>query len=172
MTALGHVLLEEHTPKGKGNHAAILSDENDVLVSKLSGFLESIGYIGFSNFDIKYDERDKKYKVFEVNLRQGRSNYYVTGGGINIAKLPVEDYLTGESIQPTKLKVGSLWTMLPHGVIYKYVSDNDLKNTVKKLIKSHNVTHPLEYNKDKNLKRSLYINLAKLNQFKKFKKYF
>ena len=57
----------------------------------ISQFLEQIGYTGFANFDIKYDPRDGLYKVFEINLRQGRSNYYVTGAGMNISRYLVRD---------------------------------------------------------------------------------
>lgn len=64
MMCLGHVLLEEHTPKGIGNHAAIITEYDQKLMEKYKNFLESIGYVGFSNFDMKFDDRDNTYKVF------------------------------------------------------------------------------------------------------------
>ena len=83
---LGHVLLEEHSPHGIGNHAVILTECCEELQLKIKGLLEQLHFVGFSNFDIKYDSRDGKYKAFEINCRQGRSNYYVTGSGHNIAR--------------------------------------------------------------------------------------
>ena len=91
MMCLGHVLLEEHQPHGVGNHACIITEPNDELMGGVRKLLEDLHFVGYSNFDVKYDERDGSFKFFDFNTRQGRSNYYVTGAGHNIAKLVVED---------------------------------------------------------------------------------
>ena len=98
MMCLGHVLLEEHTPHGLGNHAVIITEPNEELMMKVKNLLEDLHYVGFSNFDIKYDRRDGKYRFFEINTRQGRSNYYVTGSGFNVAKYVVEEYVYGKEL--------------------------------------------------------------------------
>lgn len=51
--------------------------------------LEDLKFTGFSNFDVKYDQRDGSFKFFDFNTRQGRSNYYVTNSGFNVAKYVV-----------------------------------------------------------------------------------
>ena len=45
---LGHVLLEEHSPHGIGNHAVILTDCDEELESKFRDLLESLHFTGFS----------------------------------------------------------------------------------------------------------------------------
>ena len=45
MMCLGHVLLEEHTPKGIGNHAAIITEYDEEVMTKFKNFLESINRI-------------------------------------------------------------------------------------------------------------------------------
>ena len=81
LMALGRPLLEEQTPEGIGNYAAIVNVRDDELMEKMKAFLEDVGWEGFSNFDMKYDARDGKYKLFEMNPRQGRSSFFVTAGG-------------------------------------------------------------------------------------------
>ena len=98
MLCLGHVLLEEHTPKGRGNHAAIITETPPPVCEKIVEMLEGLEYRGFANFDIKYDSRDGEYKVFELNIRQGRSNHYITASGINIASLVVNDRILEEDM--------------------------------------------------------------------------
>ena len=119
MQCLGHVLLEEHTPKGIGNHAAIITEYDEEVMTKFKNFLEAINYTGYSNFDIKYDARDNKYKVFEINLRQGRSNYYVTSSGNNIAKFVVEDRVYNKELPLKIQKEPFFWRCIPKQVVYK-----------------------------------------------------
>lgn len=119
---LGHVLLEEHTPHGSGNHAVILNEPCGPFAEKIRAFLEDIGYVGFSNFDIKYDQRDGKYKFFEINCRQGRSNYYVTGAGYNLARYLVEDRIEHTSAPLTVVENRHLWWVIPKAVAYDYVN--------------------------------------------------
>ena len=133
MMCLGHVLLEEHTPKGIGNHAAIITEYDEEVMTKFKNFLESINYTGFSNFDIKYDTRDNSYKVFEINLRQGRSNYYVTGSGNNIAEYVVKDRVENKELELKIQKEPFFWRVIPRSVVYKFVKNQDLVNQCKKL---------------------------------------
>ena len=86
MMFLGHPLLEDPTPEAIGNYAAIIPDYNEEVFQNIKAFLEDIHYVGVANFDMKYDERDGKYKLFEINLRQGRSSYFVTLNGFKVTK--------------------------------------------------------------------------------------
>ena len=117
MMCWGHVWLEEHTPKGIGNHAAIITEYDEEVMTKFKNFLESINYTGFSNFDIKYDTRDNSYKVFEINLRQGRSNYYVTGSGNNIAEYVVKDRVENKELELKIQKEPFFWRVIPRSVV-------------------------------------------------------
>lgn len=172
MMCLGHVLLEEHTPKGIGNHAVILNEYNQELYQKFVKLLEALEYTGFSNFDIKYDPRDKKYKAFEINPRQGRSNYYVTHSGENLAKILVEEFIEKKPIEELKMvNTQKLWMVVPKKVAFKYIKGENYQNEMKELIKSGNFVNPLYYDKDKGIIRMLKLYKSQLSHFAKYKKY-
>ena len=147
LMCLGHVLLEEHSPHGIGNHAVIITEHDEALCLKIKALLESLHYVGFSNFDIKYDSRDGKYKLFEINCRQGRSNYYVTGAGYNIAKLLVEDLVEHKELPFVITENESLWRMVPKVVAFKFVPKS-YHPRMKALLKKGAATHSLEYSRD------------------------
>ncbi len=171
MMCLGHVLLEEHTPHGLGNHAVILLEENEELCLKIKSFLEDLNYVGFSNFDIKYDRRDGKYKLFEINCRQGRSNYYVTGGGYNVAKYFVEDRIEQKDLPFTIAKNKALWSVVPMGVVYRY-TPKQYHAEIRQLAKTGTVTNSLKYAPDRAPKRMARILKNQIGHFYKFKKYY
>ena len=148
---LGHTMLEEHTPKGLGNHAAIVTEpvSEFPLAEKLKAMLEDMKYTGFSNFDIKLRPgTTDDFRVFEINLRQGRSNYYVTSAGINVAKLAVETFRDGGD-SFTTCETRHFWHHVPKSVAYKYTEDRELVKTAKALAKcgaeSSSVWYPADF---------------------------
>ncbi|MDX9887889.1 MAG: ATP-grasp domain-containing protein [Anaerovoracaceae bacterium] len=171
MMCLGHVLLEEHTPHGIGNHAVIITEKEPKIEKRYKEFLEEIGYIGFSNFDIKYDQRDDEYKVFEINTRQGRSNYYVTGAGTNIAKLVVEDLIMNKSLKLNIVSNQHLWMVVPPKLALKYIKPQEYRDAIKRLIKSKNMSNPLKNKKDRSLKQCFYFLKNYYGHYIKYKKY-
>lgn len=170
MMCLGHVLLEEHTPYGIGNHAVIITEYEQELMDKFKIFLESMNYKGFSNFDIKYDTRDNKYKVFEINTRQGRSNFYVTGSGHNITELLVEDFIYNNPIKEDFAKNEHLWMVVPKSVAFKYAPE--YKDRMKRLIKEKKYVNPLFFKPDNNKERMYRLIRSQLGHFIKFKKHY
>lgn len=172
MMCLGNVLLEEHTPTGKGNHAVIITDYNEKLMKQAKKFLESIDYVGYSNFDIKYDRRDGKYKFFEINTRQGRSNYYVTGSGFNIAKYLVDDYIYGKDLEFESAKEKHLWLVVPKLVANKYIEEEKNRALMEKLIAEDQYVNPLFYKKDLKLSRLAHLVKNYLSHYAKYRKYY
>ncbi len=156
LMCVGHVLLEEHTRHGIGNHAVIITEPEPELCEKLRGFLEEIGFVGFSNFDVKYDRRDGKFKVFEINCRQGRSNYYVTGAGYNLAKYLVEDRIEHKSAPLVVTQNRHLWRVIPEKVALDYIPSR-YHGEMRALTKAGAWVNPLFYKADKNLVHRLRI---------------
>lgn len=165
---LGRVLLGENTPKGIGNHVAVITECNSSLYSACQKFLDNIKYNGFSNFDILYDERRDKYFFLEINLRQGRSNYYVTSSGMNIAEIIVERS-SSDSTNFNENKV--FWHCVPKSIIYKNCSQQE-KATAKRLVANGKSFSSMKYKYDMiNPIRLVYLAVHNVKFFKKYKTY-
>ena len=61
------VYKRQHQPHGVGNHACIITEPNDELMGGVRKLLEDLHFVGYSNFDVKYDERDGSFKFFDFN---------------------------------------------------------------------------------------------------------
>lgn len=171
MMSLGRVVLEECIPSLIGNYSAIISDYNYDLYMKYKKFLEAINYKGFANIDIKKDPRDGKYKIFEINVRQGRSSYFTTGAGYNLAKYLVDDLIYQKDSELELAKSEHLWFDVPKGVLMKYSNDND-KTYIKKLLKEKNYSSTLYYKNDFNMKRFLKLYIYSFRKYGIYKKYY
>lgn len=167
--SFGHVLLEDHTPSAIGNPVAIINEVDAAVVADATKFLEHIGYTGFANFDLKYDSRDGKYKFFEINVRLGRSNFYVTGSGFNTVKWIVDDLIYQKDLPYVVADKENLFTVVPKGIIKRYVKqDPELMARVNRLFKEKKVSYPLYYKPDMALMRRYYVTGAYFNQYRKY----
>ena len=172
LIALGHALLEEQSPEGIGSYAAIINTVDRRLANQMREFLEDIGYVGFANFDMKLDPRDGKYKLFEMNLRQGRSSYFVTAAGYNLATFLVNDLILNQPMGCVIAEEPVLWSLIPKRLIFKYVHDEELKEQARELIKDHLFVRSFDYEPDLSIQRRIYFLKNQLNYVKKYKKYF
>ena len=152
--------------------SVILTECDEDLERKIKGPLEALRFVGFSNFDIKYDRRDGKYKAFEINCRQGRSNYYLTGAGHNIARMVVEDRIEGKNKPLEITKNRALWRMVPRSVAFKF-TPKQYHPEMRALIQAGADCHSLVYSRDASLKRRLRVmknhigNIKRFDQFNK-----
>ena len=171
MMCLGHCVSEDYTPAGIGNYNAIVQQANQEVYDRYQKFLEDMHYTGFSNFDMKYDVRDGKFKVFEINIRQGRSSYFTTASGCNIAQYLVEDLIEHKNTPTHYHDNPYLWLHVPSKLLLKYVSKNAY-NEVKQLIDQKKYDFTLLYENDKSLFRAIMIRRFYHMAYDKYKKYY
>jgi D-aspartate ligase len=171
LLAGAHVLLEEHTPNGLGNPAAMITGDLGPMFDQARAFLVATGYRGFANFDVKVDPRDGRFAFFEVNPRIGRNNYYVTAAGANVARFVVADHVDGVGLDPVRVTREVLYSVLPTSLLLHYVLDPALRARVE--LRAHDQVHPLAYwAADGGPKRRAYVAAAKLNQRRKFRRWY
>ena len=158
MMCLGHPLLEDPSPEAIGNYVAIMPEYNEKIYQTIKGFLEKINYTGFANFDMKYDPRDGEYKLFEINLRQGRSSFFVTLNGFNLAQYVTEDRVFEKPFDETiygeaEAANSMLWMGVPKGVFEKYARNNTDKDKALEMIKNDKWGTTVFYKKDMSVMR-------------------
>lgn len=172
--AFAQIGLQEHTSKMVGNAACLINgfttngyDENTALTFK--NFMEEINFKGLAELDIKYDYRDKKYKILEINARQGRCSYYVAAAGYNLVKYVVDDLVYNKKHDFKLIKDEVALSYVPKRIIKKYVINKEFKKEILKLYKQKKVVNPLYYKKDLPIKRILFLVRKHFRYYKDYK---
>ena len=172
LMVLGQPLLEDCTPTLIGNYTAIIDAYDTDTFEAYKAFLEAIGYVGYSNFDMKFDPKTGKYKVFEINLRQGRSSFFVTGSGYNQAKFLVDAFVFEREDEAIYGNASHLWLGIPTKVLRAYLSDQTLLERAEKCISQGKTSTTLYYDKDTSIIRRLRVYRYYRGYEAKYKKYF
>ncbi|GAA1820978.1 carboxylate--amine ligase [Nesterenkonia flava] len=165
----GQVVLQEHEASAIGNYTAIISRFNREVMGQLKDFLEAIGYTGIANFDLKYDSRDGVFKVLEVNVRQGRSSYYATQQGHNLAGYLVEDLVCGNrGTDCVFVDKDVLFSVVPKYILREYVTEPTVKQDVTRFIREKKFGNPLHYAGDRSLLRKAWLAVRAARYRKKY----
>ncbi len=170
---LGRVLCEEHTPRGRGNPAAVLTVRCDELCEKIRVLLEKEKFVGFSNFDIKRDCQSGIWYVLEMNARQGRSSYFATAAGQNVAVSLIEDYIENKPYCGCAIAKREIyWRYLPD-VIVRANTPPSLHAACKRAKHQHHAYSSLHYPPDlkRNPIRRMWLVWHEAHYFLKYRKY-
>jgi len=171
LMCLGQPVLEEYAPATLGNYAAIISRSDEALYAKIQAFLEQIGYVGFSNIDMKFDSRTGKYMMFEINPRLGRSSLFVRAAGLNMIKALIDQVVYGKEEACVYGQATALWTNVPKSVLQRYVTDPTLSAEIAGLYRQNKVIRSIWYSKDLNFKRilsNLRYSYSHINNFRRY----
>lgn len=96
--SIGHKLRQ--FPPSAGRITSGVLKHNDELMEYGSTFLKAVNYHGLANTEFKYDIRDGKYKLMEINTRLGAWNYSALYSGVNLIEVAVCDTLGIEYNSP------------------------------------------------------------------------
>lgn len=170
MTHAAQTALDECLPNDIGNYNALISGDYEQLDNIVKNFLERIGYTGFANFDFKYDDRDKTYKAFEINLRQGRSSMYMTYAGNNFVRFLVDDMIYDKYIPYYRHTAEHMWYMTAKSVLKKYCAKS-LSKKVTRLFSQGKASYGLSYGSKGNIQRCLLAMRRQISTIKYYPKY-
>ena len=172
----GRTLIEEHAPGLLGVPAGILTGQNSEIVDQAARLLKELGWVGYANFDLKLDPRDGVEKFFELNPRLGRSNYYVTGAGINPVTYYIDEWLDGtlpdgeDRVESTERTVYSVvpkrtlkWALDPHPELWA---------EVRQVIKDGGLRNPLHNRAERDPRRWATVLAAGVSYDRKFRTYY
>ena len=159
------VLLQDHAPTMIGKPVAMITEAFPDLWEATGRLLRHAGYRGFANLDIKVDPRDGRELFFEVNPRIGRNSFYLTAAGANPMAVMLKDLVLDQRDEPIEVTRQILYSLVPDGVIARYVSDEALRRKAKGLGRG---VDPLRDPAERSLRRRVTIELQRLNHYRKF----
>ena len=175
LVSFAQIGLQEHNPNMVGNAAVVINGYNSFkidtksIVDDITDFMNSIHYCGFAEFDLKYDARDGKFKVLEINARQGRCSYYIVPLGYNLVKTLVDDLVYNVDMKFAYLNRKSMVSFVSKNIIKKYIDNSDYKKEALSLFKKS--VNPLKYSKDFSIIRFCLYKKRDLNYKNSYKNY-
>ena len=172
LLSLGHPVLEDCAPMRIGNYAAIVSYADEEIYASVERLMSHIDYFGYFNIDMKYDGRDGSCKLLDFNPRQGRSSFFTTLAGYNLAEHVVADVVEGRRRPAVHATNECLWVGVPRSIVRRYTAKGPGRDCALELMRQGRVGTTLFGARDNSLRR--LWNMAKLwaHYYLDFKRHF
>jgi predicted ATP-grasp superfamily ATP-dependent carboligase len=102
--------------------------KNEVVDETTKRFMKDIGYKGILDIGYRYDKRDGKYKVLDINPRIGTTfRLFVGKNGLDVARVEYFD-LTGQRVPTSQIIEGRKWLVEEADLVssIRYFHDRNL----------------------------------------------
>lgn len=97
--SIGHKIRQTPPETGTITSGRVVNHHD--LVPLGISFIKALRYHGIANTEFKYDSRDGKFKLIEINPRPGLWNYSATAAGVNLSWIAYQNVVLGLS-EPIK----------------------------------------------------------------------
>jgi predicted ATP-grasp superfamily ATP-dependent carboligase len=102
---------------------------NEAVDTMTRRFMKAIGYRGIVDLGFRFDARDEKYKIYDVNPRIGATfRLFVDTSGLDVARTLYLD-MTGQPVEPGLMREGRKWVVEDADAIsgWRYYRDGKLQ---------------------------------------------
>jgi D-aspartate ligase len=116
------------TPVYTGSTSLGICLNNDEVAQITQAFMKAVGYCGILDIGYRYDARDGKYKVLDVNPRIGSTfRLFVDKSGLDVVQALYRD-LTGQVVPQATVVDGRKWIVEDQDIYssYRYWRDGKL----------------------------------------------
>ena len=156
LTGLAQVVVEDHAPGLEGNARALIAAGDASVEAQGEQLMDALNWHGFGMFDIKVHQDTGEAYFLEMNPRLGRHHYYLTVAGANPAEYLYREFVEASPHPaPVVTQSPAVSTTIPLKLAHQYASAEQ-RRMLDEAKRARRVGWPLQYSKDRNLKRDLY----------------
>ncbi len=130
-------------PHEAGTITSGLIDYKPEVVNLTKKILEKNNFFGIANTEFKYDERDKQYRLIEVNARPGMWNYSSVLSGANLVESLIDDLFYNVPLSYKEGRDSVVWTRIPKAELLRHTKDTRNEAMVNLLISKDLIFDPL-----------------------------
>ncbi len=97
------------SPPGLGFPTAVVSEHVSDVIGVARRLLRSLNVSGFSCTEFKFDERDRRYKLMEVNVRPNMSGALSVACGVDFPSMIYDDLVGAPVLPVERYREGVCW---------------------------------------------------------------